>query len=52
MAVASSYQAIDSGAQRHVVLGRIWWAGLVTLVASLAANAMVAVGLLVSLTRR
>jgi len=42
MAVASSYQAIDSEAQRHVILGRIWWAGLVTLVASLAANAIVA----------
>ena len=42
MAVASSYQAIDSGAQRHVILGRIWWVGLVVMVASIAANAIVA----------
>jgi len=42
MAVASSNQAIDSGAQRHVILGRIWWVGLVAMVASIAANAIVA----------
>ncbi len=29
MAVASAYQAIDSGEQQQVILGRIWWVGLV-----------------------